>query len=59
MYGPDNDQRLYFDLNLLSTLPIMTDDIEVGAVSDDDLVWNHGYDPWLELAKAIWDFVLQ
>jgi len=51
-------KRLYFDLNMLSTLPVMIgDNTEKGSVSNDDGVWNVNYDPWNELAKAIWVFV--
>ena len=39
--------RLYFDLNLLSTLPL------VEAVQDNQGAWPNDYDPWKELAEAI------
>jgi hypothetical protein len=42
-------QRLYFDLNLLSTLPV--------NVSDPNNVWSKDYDPWKELAAAVWAIV--
>jgi hypothetical protein len=45
LYYSGND-RLYFDLNMLSTLPI--------KVSDADAVWEKGYDPWIELATGVW-----
>jgi RimK-like ATP-grasp domain len=38
-------QRLYFDLNLLSTLPIV--------VSNGREVWGETYNPWSELATAV------
>jgi hypothetical protein len=37
-------QRLYFDLNLLSMLPV--------AVVNADEVWGEHYNPWVELAEA-------
>jgi hypothetical protein len=40
--------RLYFDLNLLSTLPLMS------TISDPSQVWPEHYDPWKELAVAVW-----
>lgn len=40
-----DDVRLYFDLNLLSTLPI--------KVSDPNNAWPHDYNPWSELAQCI------
>jgi hypothetical protein len=42
-------QRLYFDLNLLSTLPV--------GVEDSSGVWAPNYDPWQELADAVWNVV--
>lgn len=59
LYDSSNkdQQRLYFDLNLLSTLPIMPQDGEGGTVTDDDKAWAPNYDPWREMAKAIWTFV--
>lgn len=39
-----NSERLYFDLNLLSTLPI-------NVLNEGD-IWKEGYDPWKELAEA-------
>lgn len=43
-------QRLYFDLNLLSTLP------DLKYVDDSAGVWDSGYCPWEELALAIMKF---
>ena len=43
-------RRLYFDLNLLSTLPV--------NVNDPGAVWGPNNDPWQELADAIWKVVL-
>lgn len=44
----DSNQRpIYFDLNLLSTLPIS------GTVDLADEIWGQGYDPWFELAQNI------
>jgi len=40
--------RVYFDLNLLSTLPLND-----GSIGNDDNVWEQGYNPWLELADAV------
>jgi hypothetical protein len=52
--------RLYFDLNLLSTLPVFDDD----KVTEEDgggKFWSNDYDlscdPWHELAHSIWEFV--
>ena len=42
--------RLYFDLNMLSTLPI--------DVADPDNCWLPEYDPWLDQAHSIWNIVL-
>lgn len=54
--GPVGDQRLYFDLNLLSTLPV-TDNIDIPRdQAAGDTVWPKSFDPWLELALSIWDF---
>jgi hypothetical protein len=44
-----DDARLYFDLNLLSTLPI--------NVLNADGVWDINYDPWMQLSQAVWDMV--
>lgn len=40
-----SSERMYFDLNLLSTLPL--------RVEDPDGVWGENYNPWKELAEAI------
>jgi hypothetical protein len=48
------DRRLYFDLNLLSTLPILDD---LDTINEND-IWQQDYDPWLELATAIWAYFL-
>mmetsp|Transcript_24591 Transcript_24591/g.37944 ORF Transcript_24591/g.37944 Transcript_24591/m.37944 type:complete len:179 (+) Transcript_24591:2-538(+) len=45
-----DDVRYYFDVNLLSTLPL------VETVSNAAQVWGPNYDPWMELANAILDF---
>jgi hypothetical protein len=45
-------ERLYFDLNLLSTLPMME------QVEDVDDVWGRGYDSWNEMANAIVNMLL-
>jgi hypothetical protein len=39
-----DSSRMYFDLNLLSTLPIKV---------TNDGVWQKEYNPWMELAEAI------
>ena len=44
-------QRLYFDWNLLSTLPINVEE------TSGKSVWPAMYDPWDELAMGIWEFV--
>ena len=49
LYSEKDSERLYFDLNLLSTLPI--------HVRDTDGIWQKDYDPWMQLATEIWDFV--
>lgn len=41
----ETGERFYFDLNLLSTLPI--------RVSNLQGVWGDGYNPWKELAQTI------
>jgi hypothetical protein len=41
----EEGQRLYFDFNLLSTLPI--------HVHNADPIWGTQYDPWMELAQAV------
>mmetsp|Transcript_38741 Transcript_38741/g.93654 ORF Transcript_38741/g.93654 Transcript_38741/m.93654 type:complete len:364 (-) Transcript_38741:729-1820(-) len=49
LYTQDGSKRLYFDLNLLSTLPT--------RVSNTKGVWADDYDPWMELANAVWKVV--
>jgi hypothetical protein len=44
-------RRLYFDLNLLSTLPL------VERVQEAESVWGQDYDPWKEMANAIVDMI--
>lgn len=44
-------KRLYFDLNLLSTLP--------ANVPDPNHAWPNNYDPWKELAAAVWGIIGQ
>lgn len=44
--------RLYFDINLLSTLPL------VETVENVKEVWGASYDPWTELAQSIVEFVV-
>lgn len=43
----DKEEPLYFDLNLLSTLPL----IEKTALADE--IWGPEYDPWTELARGV------
>jgi hypothetical protein len=43
---------LYFDLNLLSTLP------QTETSGDAKLVWGESYDPWKELAASIHETLL-
>jgi len=40
--------RVYFDVNLLSTLPLMN-----GSVQDKDGVWPASFDPWAQLADYL------
>uniref|UniRef100_A0A7S0AP48 ATP-grasp domain-containing protein n=1 Tax=Minutocellus polymorphus TaxID=265543 RepID=A0A7S0AP48_9STRA len=47
LYNSDRS-RLYFDLNLLSTMP-QSD----GSIGNEDIVWEHNYNHWLELANAV------
>ena len=53
--------RLYFDLNLLSTLPVFDDD-EVTEEDGGGKFWSNdydpSYDPWHELAHSIWEFCI-
>jgi hypothetical protein len=46
----DEGSRFYFDLNLLSTLPI------VDTVENAAEVWGTSYDPWMQLATGIVQF---
>jgi hypothetical protein len=50
----EGEERLYFDLNLLSTLPLL----QSTTVSDSNQVWSKDYDPWKELAVAVWQAVM-
>lgn len=43
----EKGNRLYFDLNLLSTLPL------VEQVQDEASVWTSDYDPWKEMANTM------
>lgn len=47
LYSYDDNQRYYFDVNLLSTLPLPE------TIYNRDEVWSPDYDPWNELAAAI------
>lgn len=49
MYSQEST-RLYFDLNLLSTLPINV---------KNDGAWENHYDPWVELARSIFHMIAQ
>jgi len=40
--------KVYFDLNLLSTLPLVD-----GSIGNDTGVWPDEYNPWSELSEAI------
>jgi len=46
-FNKGENVRLYFDLNLLSTLPII--DTNTTAKNDNE-------DPWMQLAESIWNF---
>ena len=48
LYGRDDGKRYYFDVNLLSTLPLPET-----KLANRDEVWSPSYDPWDELAAAI------
>ena len=48
----ENGTRLYFDLNLLSSLPLIT------SISTSNSVWDQSYDPWDELANSMLKFIL-
>lgn len=45
-------KRFYFDLNLLSTLPI------IDLVSNEKKIWRDDYDPWRDLSDAIFYKIL-
>jgi glutathione synthase/RimK-type ligase-like ATP-grasp enzyme len=56
LYGDDDNdnapckqRRLYFDWNMLSTLPIQVEETSRRAV------WPDQYNPWDELAMAVWN----
>jgi len=49
-------RRLYFDLNLLSTLPIIDATDSIHDEGAGETIWPKSYDPWLELAHGIWKF---
>ena len=58
MLSCDHQRRLYFDLNLLSTLPITKNaDITQHEVSGER-IQHKVFDPWLELAHGIWEFCM-
>ena len=46
--------RVYFDLNLLSTLPLSD-----GSILNEGSVWEHGFNHWSELADAVANKVLK
>jgi hypothetical protein len=52
----DRLRRLYFDLNLLSTLPIIDNMDSIRDEAAGGIVWPKSFDPWLELANGIWEF---
>jgi hypothetical protein len=54
----DPIRRLYFDLNLLSTLPIIDDMNTVRDGIAGETVWQKNFDPWFELAHGIWQFCM-
>ena len=55
----ENLQRLYFDLNLLSTLPIPENlEFSQNDSAEESIIWSQDFDPWLDLAKGIWDFIM-
>jgi len=41
------DTRVYFDINMLSTLP------DPSKVQDDTHIWAQGFDPWAQLASFV------
>ena len=47
----DEGRRFYFDINLLSTLPI------IDVIENATDVWGELYNPWMELASAIVQFI--
>jgi len=49
-------RRLYFDLNLLSTLPVIDKTGSIHEKVAGETVWSKSFDPWLELAHGIWKF---
>jgi hypothetical protein len=49
----DAQQRLYFDLNLLSTLPL---DNPTEQAESNTLSSSKSLDPWSQLANAVWTF---
>ncbi|KAL3942997.1 MAG: hypothetical protein SGBAC_002904 [Bacillariaceae sp.] len=50
-------KRLYFDLNLLSTLPTRVSSSNTTAGGGGGGGWADDYDPWMELANAVWKVV--
>jgi hypothetical protein len=50
-------RRLYFDVNMLSTLPDVSGASSAGndssSVVGAEACWGHGYDPWAELCEFI------
>ena len=52
----DRQRRLYFDLNLLSTLPSIDNMDSIRDEVAGAVVWPRNFDPWLELANGIWEF---
>ena len=55
-HSPD---RYYFDLNLLSTLPIVGGDDDDDKKSTSSDVWGVHYNPWSELAQGIVSVMLK
>ena len=53
-----HSRRLYFDLNLLSTLPLVDHSDGAHKEMGGETIWPDHFDPWLELANGIWEFVL-
>ena len=54
----DPIRRLYFDLNLLSTLPIIDNMNTIHDRIAGKTDWPKNFDPWLELAHGIWQFCM-